>query len=453
MNATIAGNYRVLGVLTDSAGNTHNASVLVGLNAGQQTVPMRFDGESIFRNRVNGPYRLTSVILSEEGDLDILPVDERIDLHQTAAYSFGHFQHAAISLTGNGSTTGIDNDSDGLFNLLRVGVEVEIMNPGFYRWSARLADRNGTEIGFAAGSGSFRVGLNTMNLTFDGERIGRNGVDGPYFIRGLILFGAGDSLVASDAFTTSALRASQFEGFTANADLSVTQAASPNPVLTGFSVTYTTTVTNLGPGTAESLTMTDNLPANTTFVSCDATGGALCGGSGNARFVTINSLAAGASITITLVAAVECSLADGTAIDNTATVNSSTPDLNLNNNSTTTTVLASNPAPVISGASVDKPVLWPPNHQMVDVTVSYDVTDNCGTTTTALSVTSNEPVNEDGDGNTSPDWEVLDAHHVRVRAERSGSGNGRIYTITITATDSAGGSSNQTVTVSVPHNG
>jgi hypothetical protein len=29
-----------------------------------------------------------------------------------------------------------------------------------------------------------------------------------------------------------------------------------------------------------------------------------------------------------------------------------------------------NPPPVISGISVDKPTLWPPNHQMVDVTVS-----------------------------------------------------------------------------------
>jgi uncharacterized repeat protein (TIGR01451 family) len=451
VNATVAGNYRVLGVLTDSAGNTHNASVLMSLNAGQQTVPLRFDGESIFKNRVDGPYRLTSVMLAEEGDLD-MPVDERVDVHQTAGYSFGQFQHFAINLTGNGSTTGIDNDSNGLFNLLRVGIEVEIINPGFYRWSARLADRNGTELGFAAGSGFFNSGLNIMNFTFAGEPIGRNGLDGPYFVRGLILFGAGDSLVASDAFTTSALRASQFEGFSANADLSVTQIASPNPVLTGSNVTYTTTVTNLGPGTAESLTVTDDLPAETTFVSCDATGGAVCGGLGNARFVTINSLAAGASITITLVAAVECSLADGTTVSNTATVNSSTPDLNLDNNSTTASVLASNPPPVISGAAVDRPVLWPPNHQMVDVTVSYDVTDNCGATTTGLTVTSNEPVDGKGDGNTSPDWEIVDEHHVRLRAERSGNGNGRIYTIIITATDSAGGSSNQTVTVIVPHN-
>src|SRR5207253_3633933 len=43
----------------------------------------------------------------------------------------------------------------------------------------------------------------------------------------------------------------------------------------------------------------------------------------------------------------------------------------------TVTVIDDTP-PVISGASADKPALWPPNHQLVDVTVSYAATDNCG---------------------------------------------------------------------------
>jgi len=108
--------------------------------------------------------------------------------------------------------------------------------------------------------------------------------------------------------------------------------------------------------------------------------------------------------------------------------------------------------PAITGAAVDTPTLLPPHHQMVDVTVSYTATDNCGAVEAALGVTSNEPVSDTGDGQTAPDWEIVDPHHVRLRAERSGHGNGRVYTITITASDGHGNVSSQTVYVSVPHN-
>jgi hypothetical protein len=106
--------------------------------------------------------------------------------------------------------------------------------------------------------------------------------------------------------------------------------------------------------------------------------------------------------------------------------------------------------PVVSAATVDTPTLWPPNHQMVPITVNYTATDNC-TVNCVLTVTSNEPINGLGDGDTAPDWQVIDAHHLLLRSERSGKGSGRIYTITVTCTDPAGNQVVRTVTVSVPH--
>jgi uncharacterized repeat protein (TIGR01451 family) len=237
------------------------------------------------------------------------------------------------------------------------------------------------------------------------------------------------------------------------ADLSITKTDSPDPVTTGNDLTYTVTVTNHGPDTATSVTVTDNLPTGTTFVSCSSTGGGVCGGSGNNRTVAFASLASGESETITFVANVNCSVADGTGISNTATVSAFTPDPDLSNNSATVATTASNPPPTITAATVDPSVLWPPNHRMVNVTVSYDVIDNCPLPpgSCVLSVTSNEPVNGKGDGDTSPDWIVLDDHHLLLRAERAGNGNGRIYTITITCTDSGGNASTEEVEVTVPH--
>lgn len=107
--------------------------------------------------------------------------------------------------------------------------------------------------------------------------------------------------------------------------------------------------------------------------------------------------------------------------------------------------------PSVSNVSATPSILWPPNHHMVDVTVNYDTADNCGPITCGLSVTSNEPVDGLGDGDTAPDWEIVDAHHLRLRAERSGTGGGRVYTIRITCADDSGNTTVKTVMVSVPH--
>ena len=109
-------------------------------------------------------------------------------------------------------------------------------------------------------------------------------------------------------------------------------------------------------------------------------------------------------------------------------------------------------APTITGVSASPNSLWPPNHEMVEVTVDYTAFDACCLASTELSATSSEPDDGLGDGDTAGDIEIVDAHHVRLRAERSGDGPGRTYTITITATDCAGHVTTQTVTVKVPKN-
>ena len=107
-------------------------------------------------------------------------------------------------------------------------------------------------------------------------------------------------------------------------------------------------------------------------------------------------------------------------------------------------------APAIGAMSASPNVLGPPNHKMIDVFVAYSVSDLTGAPVCTLSVSSNEAVNGVGDGNTSTDWLVIDAHHVRLRAERAGGGSGRIYTVTATCTDGSGNAASGPATVAVP---
>jgi hypothetical protein len=105
--------------------------------------------------------------------------------------------------------------------------------------------------------------------------------------------------------------------------------------------------------------------------------------------------------------------------------------------------------PVVSTATASPNVIWPPEHQMVPITVNYTATDNCSVGC-VLTVTSSEPINGLGDGDTAPDWQITDAHHVMLRSERSGKLNGRTYTITVTCTDPAGHTVVRTTTVFIP---
>ena len=127
------------------------------------------------------------------------------------------------------------------------------------------------------------------------------------------------------------------------ADLAVTKTASAGTIVAGSNVTYTITVSNNGPDPAVSITVTDNLPASLAFVSCESTGGGVCGGSGNNRIVSFNSLAVGASATITIVATLDCSVANGIVVGNTAAVSSPVTDPSGANNSASVNFTTSNP--------------------------------------------------------------------------------------------------------------
>jgi hypothetical protein len=108
--------------------------------------------------------------------------------------------------------------------------------------------------------------------------------------------------------------------------------------------------------------------------------------------------------------------------------------------------------------TLDPNSLWPPNHQLVPIVAAVTVGDVCdpGAGFVLTSITSNQPDNGQGDGDTDNDaqgaaYGTADVNFL-LRAERSPLFGARIYTVTYTASDSSGNSTPATGTVVVPRN-
>jgi uncharacterized repeat protein (TIGR01451 family) len=124
------------------------------------------------------------------------------------------------------------------------------------------------------------------------------------------------------------------------ADLRITKTASPNPVRATEEVTFTITVSNSGPSTANNVTVTDPLPSGLTLISATATGGS-CSGT-DTVICTIASIGANNSATVTIKARVGAAVPAG-PLSNTAIVSSATTDPNNGNNSATATTTVTQP--------------------------------------------------------------------------------------------------------------
>lgn len=104
--------------------------------------------------------------------------------------------------------------------------------------------------------------------------------------------------------------------------------------------------------------------------------------------------------------------------------------------------------------------LWPPNHKYTTVKVAdlvASASDLCDpgvnlSSVRIAKVTSDEPDNSGGDGNTTHDIVIAsDCKSVQLRSERMGGSNGRVYTITFRVTDASGNVTTATAKVIVDH--
>ena len=127
-------------------------------------------------------------------------------------------------------------------------------------------------------------------------------------------------------------------------DLSIQKSASPSPVQPGQTRTYTIVVTNAGPADAQAVSVNDPLPSGTTYISCSASQGSCAYGSGTVT-ASLGTIPNGGSATVSIAVTV---LVPSGVIANTATVETTTPDSNPDNDSDTRVVVGGSTIPTLS---------------------------------------------------------------------------------------------------------
>ncbi len=244
-------------------------------------------------------------------------------------------------------------------------------------------------------------------------------------------------------------------------DLAVTKTSQPEPVEVGDNLSYTVTVSNNGPNPANQTELIDDLPDEVTFInnsgSCSQT-------PPDSLTCELGAISVGNSqdIHITVDTSNVCQNGVPQEITNQATVENISKmagdDKDLSNNMTALTTTPVDTTPPIVTLTVAPTVLWPPNHKMITINAIVTTEDICDPDPEIrlVSITSNEPDNGQGDGNTVNDIQNAEFGtedlSFQLRAERSGKGTGRVYTITYEAEDGSGNVGMASAMVTVPKN-
>jgi len=170
------------------------------------------------------------------------------------------------------------------------------------------------------------------------------------------------------------------------ADLSVTNSASPNPVTAGNNITYSQSVTNGGRATANAPVFTETLPTGTTAVTLTGPAGWTCT---VLTCTDTTTMAANTTANFTFVVKVGTGVASGTTIPQTDSVTSTTGDPNTANNSATVNVQVAGSAD-LSVTNTATPVGVQAGN---NITYTQVVTNNGPSTATTVSLTETTPAN------------------------------------------------------------
>ncbi|MGA9097737.1 MAG: hypothetical protein WB392_02260 [Methanotrichaceae archaeon] len=176
----VPGTYYVKGILCD-ANNSNDRYIGNGtfLNFGSKKISI-----NIFNLNASKQYYIKDLELYDEKG-NMLDYSER--KNKLAIYrNIGHSLPPA-RLANSYKDYEADVDINGLFEYLRIDIGVNVSIPGNYSLMGDLYDTNGTEVVWSTDYKHLDPGNHIMHLDFDGRQLVKRKVNGPYYLKNLIL--------------------------------------------------------------------------------------------------------------------------------------------------------------------------------------------------------------------------------------------------------------------------
>lgn len=214
VNAGAAGRYILMAELDDNSGAIISSQQkYVDLVAGNNSVFVEFPGGPIYSHAVNGPYKLVGLsLIGPDGSI----MDSLSPAYTTQAYAYTSFAKPLIAFSGQFSDSGVNLSGDPKFEKLKISIGLMPGIGGNVKAQARLVDKNGKEIEWV--ETNLTVVANTpitLDLLFDGVKINLNKVNGPYYLKNLLIFNSADpeqALTQENDYQTAAYAYTDFAG-------------------------------------------------------------------------------------------------------------------------------------------------------------------------------------------------------------------------------------------------
>lgn len=190
------------------------------LSTGIQTIDLLFKTDDIREYlKADGPYNIKDLMLVTRfngiAGSNIL-ADRRENLGQTNTYLLTELQRPPIQILPGITTSTDDYDNDQLIDRITTTFKVDLLVSGSFTWTGSLQSKNGTIFDISSGGSYLGKGQHDLSFSFPGILIGESGIDGPYYLSDVAIYGGGYAALSDEVGVTKLYLHTEFEGSSAS---------------------------------------------------------------------------------------------------------------------------------------------------------------------------------------------------------------------------------------------